>query len=148
MAAKSGSIAVVSFTPTESTLEAIDMALDVLARLHATGVDEKMLASARNYILGQFPTMLETAAQLGRQLAELEAFGLDVSSVNDYGPALIAADSTTVARVIEVFPVPDDLVFVLLGDAAVIRELVGEYGPVSEMSITEPRFRLPDGGDE
>ena len=92
-ASRPGSLAIVSYTPTETTFEALDMALGVLGRLHATGVDEEALASARNYILGQFPTALETAAQLGRQLAALAAFGLDVGYINDYGQALMAADT-------------------------------------------------------
>ncbi|HSM30374.1 MAG TPA: pitrilysin family protein [Woeseiaceae bacterium] len=143
-ASQPGSIAVTSFTPTETTFEAIDMALAVLGRLHEGGVDTDMLVSARNYILGQFPTALETAAQLGRQLATLEAFDLGVAYVNDYGQALVSADTETVAAVIDaVYPRPDNLVFVLLGDAEAIRERAGEYGPVTEIQVTEPHFRPP-----
>ncbi len=148
-ASQPGSIAISSYTPTESTVEAIDMALKVLERLHEAGVDKAMLASARNYILGQFPTTLETGAQLGRQLAALEAFGLGPSYVNDYGQALAAADTDTVAAVIDtVYPAPDDLVFVLLGNAEAIREQVGRYGPVTEMPITAPHFRPQAAPDE
>lgn len=148
-ASQPGSIAITSFTPTESTVEAIDMALDILGRLHEDGVDKEMLASARNYILGQFPTALETAAQVGSQLAALAAFGLDISYINDYGEALMAADKQTVAAVIDaVFPTADNLVFVLLGDAAVIREQVSKYGPLIDMSITEPHFRPLSAEDE
>jgi predicted Zn-dependent peptidase len=144
-----GSIAITSFTPTESTVEAIDMALGVLGRLHADGVDEETLESARNYILGRFPTALETAAQLGSQLAALEAFGLDVSYINDYGAALMSTDTEAVAAVIdEVFPASGDLVVVLLGDAEVIREQVSKYGPLIEMPITEPHFRAQPHADE
>jgi zinc protease len=148
-ASQPGSIAITSFTPTESTVEAIDMALAVLGRLHADGVDEETLESARNYILGRFPTALETAAQLGSQLAALEAFGLDVSYINDYGAALMSTDTEAVAAVIdEVFPASDDLVVVLLGDAEVIREQVSKYGPLIEMPITEPHFRAQPPADE
>ena len=148
-ASQPGSIAITSFTPTESTVAAIDIALDTLARLHEYGVDEAVLASARNYILGQFPTALETAAQVGNQLAALEAFGLDVAYINEYGAALIAADEEAVAAVIDtVFPAVDDLVFVLLGDAGAIREQVSNYGPLIEMSISDPRFTPQPAADE
>ncbi len=148
-ASRPGSLASVSYTPTETTFEAIDKALGVLDRLRAAGVDQEALASARNYILGQFPTTLETAAQLGRQLAALAAFGLDVGYINGYGQALMATDEATVAAVIQaVYPSPDDLVFVLLGDAEAIRERAGEYGPLIEMSITEPRFRAPPADND
>jgi predicted Zn-dependent peptidase len=148
-ASRPGSLAIVSYTPTETTFEALDMALGVLGRLHETGVDEEALASARNYILGQFPTALETAAQLGRQLAALAAFGLDVGYINDYGQALMAADKAAVAAVIgAVYPSPDDLVFVLLGDAETIRERASGYGLLIEMSIAEPHFRAPSAEDD
>ena len=148
-AAQPGSVAITSFTPTESTFKAVDMALEVLGRLHESTVDEEMLDSARNYIVGQFPTALETAAQLGRELASLEAFGLDVSYINDYGRALSAADTATVAAVIDaVYPAADNLVFVLLGDAEAIREEAAGYGPVTEMPITAPHFRPQTSAEE
>jgi zinc protease len=37
-------------------------------------------------------------------------------------------------------PQRDDLVIVLIGDAAKIRDTVQKYGPVTEMKITDPRF--------
>ena len=148
-ASQPGSVAITSFTPTERTFEAIDMALAVLGRLHENAVDEEALASARNYILGQYPTALETAAQVGRQLATLEAFGLGVSYINDYGEALVSTDTAAVAAVIDaVYPVADDLVIVLLGDAEAIREEAARYGPVTDMPITEPYFRPQAGADE
>ena len=85
----------------------------------------------------------------GSQLAALAAFGLDVSYINDYGAALMSAETEMVAAVIdEVFPSADDLVFVLLGDAEQIREQVSKYGPLIEMPITEPHFRPPAPAEE
>ena len=125
------------------------MALGVLDRLHRDGVDKEMLASARNFILGQFPTALETASQLGNQLAALEAFGLDVAYINDYGEALMSTEAGMVETVIDsVYPTSDNLVFVLLGDAELIREQVGKYGPVTEMPITAPQFRPQPPAEE
>ena len=138
-----GLVAISSFTRTDATVEAIDMALGVLTRLHDEGIDETMIESAQNYLLGQFPTRLETAAQLAGQLAVLEAYGLDDAHVNAYGEAIAAANRPSVEAVIaEVYPLPDNLVFVLLGDAAAIRDSITKYGPVTEVAITEPRFRV------
>ncbi len=137
-----GPVVIASSTETGTTVEAIDMALDVLARLHASGVDEELLVSARNYILGQFPPRLETAAQIAGQFAMLEQFGLDVTYVNGYGAALDAVSTDSVAAVIdEVYPSLDNLAFILIGDAAVIQEAVSQYGPITHLSIDEPRFR-------
>lgn len=137
-----GSVAIFSYTKTESTVEAIDMAIGVLDTLLAEGISGEMLESAKNYILGQYAPQLETSSQLAGMVSYLELMGLDAAYINDYGPAIAAADSETISAVIdEVYTQPGELVFVLLGDAAVIREDIARYGAVTEIAITEPRFR-------
>jgi predicted Zn-dependent peptidase len=138
---KPGSLAITSFTRTDATVEAIDMALGVLGQLRDGGIDDDAVASAQNYMLGQFPTGLETAAQIAAQLAALEAYGLDASYINNYGAEIMAVDVPAVAAVVEaIYPTAENLVFVLIGDAELIRESVSQYGPVTEMPITEPGF--------
>jgi predicted Zn-dependent peptidase len=137
-----GIVAISSDTGTDTTIDAIDMALDILDRLRKSGIEDEQALSARNYIMGQFPPRLETAAQLAGQFAVLEQYGLPTSYINDYGAALTRATVESIDRVIEeVYPSPDDLGFIIIGDAAVIREDIAQYGPVTEMSISEPRFR-------
>ena len=137
-----GSVTIRSSTETSKTVEAIDMAIDVLEKLHQRGVNDEMIASARNYIMGQFPPTLETASSLAEMFAYLELNGLGREHIDGYGAALEAATPVSVHNAIsEVYPTGDNLVFVLIGDAAAIRESVSKYGPVTEMSITEPRFR-------
>jgi zinc protease len=137
-----GSVAITSYTKTATTIAAIDLALSLLARIHEEGFSDDMILSGKNYILGQFPPQLETASQLAAQFAELETLGLDESFINDYGNSIANADGEAVHAVIaEVYPAVDDLVFVILGDAALIRDDVAKYGPITEMAITDPRFR-------
>ncbi len=137
-----GAVTIRSYTETGTTVEAIDMAIGLLGRLHQQGVDDEMIASARNYIMGQFPPTLETASALAGMVAFLELHGLDRSYIDDYGAALEAATPVSVHNAIsEIYPQAEDLVLVLVGDAAAIRDAVAKYGPVTEMSITEPRFR-------
>ena len=137
-----GSVAISSYTRGEATIEAIDMALGLLSQLRDTGVADEMIDSARNYVLGQFPTRLETARQLAAQFAMLEAYGLERNYVDDYGAAIGAVSSESIKPVIDgVYPALDDLVFVLIGDAELIRDSITKYGPVTEMSITEPNFQ-------
>lgn len=139
---QSGSVMIQSFTETGTTIETIDLAISVLGRLHDRGLDEAMMASARNYIMGQFPPRLETGSAVARMLAFIEQYGLGRGYVDGYGAALAAATQESVATSIgEVYPNREDLVFVIIGDADVIRDDVVKYGPVTEMSITEPRFR-------
>jgi len=140
--ARSGSVAIVSFTKTDTTLAAIDMALALLDKLREEGFDEELILSGKNYILGLFPMNLETGTQLAAQFAYLAANGLDASYINDYGAAVAEAGSETILSVIaSVYPRPDDLVFVIIGDAEIIRDDVARYGPITDLAITEPRFR-------
>ena len=137
-----GSFAIVSDTKTDTTVVAIDLAIELLARLRDEGFDDELITSGKNYILGQFPPRLETAEQLANQFAALQAAGLDESFVNDYGAAVASASSEDIRAVIaDVYPQVDNLVFVIIGDAEQLRDVVAKYGPVTEMSITDPRFR-------
>lgn len=138
---RSGSVVISSFTETSTTVEAIDMALDVLEQLRDSGLDDDMVLSARNYIMGQFPPRLETASQIAGQFSMLERYGLDIAYINEYGAALEAANRDSIAAVIgEVYPLAEDLTFILIGDAAQIREDISQYGPVKEVSISAPQF--------
>ena len=136
-----GSVFISSFTETGTTVEALNVALGTLGQLRDLGLDESMVVSARNYVMGQFPPRLETAAQLADTFALLEATGLGTSYIDEYGANLSAATPESIAQVIaEVYPSADNLVFVILGDAELIRDQVAQYGPVTEISISEPRF--------
>jgi len=137
-----GSFAIVSYTKTDTTVVAIDLAIELLARLRNDGFDDELITSGKNYILGQFPPRLETAEQLANQFAALQAAGLDESFINDYGAAVAGAAGEDIRAVIaEVYPQVDNLVFVIIGDAEQLRDAVAKYGPVTEMPITDPRFR-------
>ena len=136
-----GEFAISSFTQTENTARALDLALDTLARLKRDGVGGEPLQSARAYVLGQYPLRLETAANWAATLADLEFFGLDRAYIEGYGPALAAVRVADTAAVIaDAFPAPEDLAIVLVGDAAKIRDEARKYGPLTEIPLAAPDF--------
>ncbi len=138
---EAGAVTIRSFTETAKTVEAIDMAIDILGRLHDRGLNDEMIESARNYIMGQFPPSLETASSLAGMFAFLEQHGLDRTYIDNYGAALADATPVSVSNAIaDVYPQTNDLVFVLIGDAAEIRDAVAKYGEVTELAITAPSF--------
>jgi zinc protease len=136
-----GAFSIASFTETGTTVQAIDLALETLDRLHADGFDAPMLESAKSYMLGQFPPTLETNGQLAARIADLLFHGLGSDDVDRFAARVSAVDGAAVRQTIKTaFPSSGDLAIVLIGDAALIREQVGKYGPVTEMRITDPRF--------
>lgn len=139
--ANSGSVFISSFTQTSKTLEAINVALNTLGQLHEQGLDENMIESAHNYVMGRYPTRLETAQQLAVAFAQLEMQHLDSTYVFEYGKQLAAATPATVAAAIEdVYPSLDNLVFIVIGDADAIRDQLGDFGEITPVSISDPRF--------
>ena len=139
-----GEFAIRSFTQTENTAKALDLTLATLEKLKHDALAPEMLESARAYVLGQFPIQLETAAHWAITLADLELYGLPKDYIEGYGPALTKVDlAETAAVTADAFPRPADLVIVLVGDAAKIREAAAKYGPVTEMKISDPDFVPP-----
>jgi predicted Zn-dependent peptidase len=135
-----GSIAIATFTRTEKTAQAIDLALEVLKRLGEKGITAEQLASGKAYLKGGYPTeRLETADQLAGVLGEMEIYGLGRGEVDDLFPQI---DSITVEQAnaaARKYYRPENLVFLLLGNAGKIRESARKYATeVKEVSITTP----------
>ena len=135
-----GMVAITSFTKTETTKQAMDLAIATLDRLHRDGLDAATLQSARHYIAGQFAPDLETAPQLAAQLVDLALYGEGREAVDGYLGKVAAATPAEVAAATDVFPRSGDLAIVAIGDASKIREALRTYGPLTEMKLTDPRF--------
>lgn len=140
-ATQQGVVAIGSYTKTETTGKAIDLSLDVLTHYRQQGMDDAMLASAKAYVLGQFPPTLETSAQLAAKLSELAFYGLDARDVDDFASAVTSASREHLRQVIQrMLPAPEDLTLVLLGKASAIRDVARRYGPVTEMKLSDKSF--------
>jgi predicted Zn-dependent peptidase len=135
-----GIFAISSFTRTETTLEAIDVALEVLQRLHNQGIDNETLSSAKNYIKGQFPPDYETAGDLAALFTEMFVYNFDESFINDFQKNV---DEMTVEKsqqiIAKYFP-KENLQFVLIGKSSEIREAVKKYGSLTEKEINDDGF--------
>ncbi|MGH9251243.1 MAG: M16 family metallopeptidase, partial [Acidimicrobiales bacterium] len=80
-----GAIVISSYTQTDTTVQAMDLALDVLKRFRDKGLDAEQLASVKAYIKGGFPTRtLETSDQLADVLADLELYGLGRDEIDEF----------------------------------------------------------------
>ncbi|WP_374382918.1 M16 family metallopeptidase [Thermomonas sp.] len=135
-----GMVAITSFTKTETTKQAMDLAIATLDRLHRDGLDAATLQSARHYIAGQFAPDLETAPQLAAQLVDLALYGEGRETVDGYLGKVAAATPAEVAAATDIFPRSGDLAIIAIGDASKIREALRGYGPLTEMKLTDPRF--------
>jgi zinc protease len=135
-----GAVRISSYTRTDATMQAIDLAITTLDRLHKDGISMEMQASAKNYVLGQFPPTLETNPQMAAKLSELSLYGLNRSEVDNYAENIRSTTAAQLSSAISVYPNSTDLVIVLIGDAAKIRDNVKKYGQLTEIKISDPRF--------
>lgn len=136
-----GAFAIFSYTKNETTVQAIDLALKVLNKLHKDGVTADELASAKAYIKGQFPPSIETSGQLALRIASNEFYGLTDDEINHLAARIDAVTPAVTKQVIEKHFPEDNLVFLLIGKAAEIRPAVEKYAAQQDTrKIAEPGF--------
>ncbi len=134
-----GSLAITSYTKTETTEKTIDLALELLKKLNATGLSADGLKSAKAYTKGLFPAdRLETNEQLTQVLTEIELYGLNRGEIDDLFSKIDAVTVEKANAIAKTKYRTDGLVFVVLGNASKIREVVKKYAPnVTEMPIAK-----------
>jgi zinc protease len=139
-----GAITMSSYTRTDATVRAIDIALEQLKTLREKGLSAEQLASVKAYVKGNYPTRrLETSSQLAGVLGEMELFGLDRSDTDELFARIDAVTLEQANSAVKSYFGSGDLVFTLVGNAAKIRDGVRKYAPkVIEMPITTPGFEI------
>ncbi|RXJ52666.1 M16 family metallopeptidase [Gelidibacter gilvus] len=130
-----GSFAISTFTANETTEAALDKAFEVLNTLHSKGLDEQSLASAKNYVKGQFPPKYETVSQLSGLLGEMFWYDLDKSYINNFQKKVDVLDLKKANEIIETYFPKDHLQLVIIGKASEIKAIAEKYGKVIETEI-------------
>jgi zinc protease len=136
-----GPFVISTYTQNKTTVQAIDLALEILKKLHENGLSEEQLKSSKAYIKGTFPPKIETSDQLARQLVEWDFYGLDEREVNDFFAKIDALTPAEVKRIIHQYYPLDNLVFTLIGKSEEIKEQVKKYAPqMDEKKIGQVGF--------
>jgi len=136
------SILITTYTKTDTTARAMDMALDILKNLGDKGISAEQLASAKAYIKGTFPTQrLETSDQLAGMLADMELYGLGRDEVDDFFAHIDGVSLDQANSAARKYFKSTGLTFVVLGNASKIRDAVKKYSDhVVEVPVTAPGF--------
>ncbi len=138
-----GGVIISTYTRTESTEKAMDLALEVLDRLVSKGITAEQLASAKAYVKGTYPPQhLETSDQTAAMIGDIELFGLNRGEVDDLFSRIDAVSLEQANAVARKRYGSKDLTFVVLGNAAKIRDTIKKYAPgIRELSVKTPGFR-------
>ncbi|MBN1350548.1 insulinase family protein [candidate division KSB1 bacterium] len=135
-----GLFALYSYTRTEKTVEAIDVALEVYDKLLKQGIDQETLKSAQNYIKGQYPPDYETAGDLASLLTEMFVYDFDESFINNFQKNVDQMTVEKARHIVQTWFPKENLQFVLIGKAVEIREQVKQYGELTEKEIKADGF--------
>jgi len=137
------SILISTYTKTETTGKAIDMALDVLNKFGENGITADQLASSKAYIKGTFPTQrLETSDELATIVSELELYGLGTDEIDGLFSRIDALTLEEANAAARKYYRTDRLTFVVIGNASKIRDAVQKYATnITELKVSSPGFR-------
>lgn len=135
-----GAFVISTFTKTESTKEAIDLALKTYNRLHEKGIDENTLESAKNYVKGQYPPRFETGSSLAGLLTDMHWYGFDEEFINTFRQKVDQLDVEEANRIAQTYFPKENLQFVLVGRADDIRDMAKAWGDVQEKEIEADGF--------
>ncbi|MCL1090328.1 insulinase family protein [Shewanella profunda] len=136
----SGVFTISTFTKTETTQEAMDLALKTYARLWEKGVDQATLDSAKAYVKGQFPPKFETSGQLAGLLSGMYLYGFDDKFINEFQAKVDGLTLEETQRLVKTYFPQKDLQFVLIGNAAKIAPIAAKYGKVQTVDIKATGF--------
>jgi zinc protease len=132
-----GSFVISTFTANKTTEAAIDKALEVMTKLHATGLNEKSLVSAKNYVKGQFPPRYETAGQLSGLMTQMFWYNFDKSFIDNFEKNVDGLDLAKANQIIAKYFPKDKFQFIMVGKSEEIKKIAQKYGKVTEVDIKD-----------
>jgi zinc protease len=139
-----GPFGIYSYTKNESTVQALDLALQILQKLHKNGITAEQVASAKSYIKGQFPPSLETSKELAQLIATYEFYGVPDTEINDLEARLDAVTPAIANQAIAKHFPTDYLVFTVIGKSSEIGPALKKYAEKQDMRvISDPGFWPP-----
>ena len=132
---KNGVFYISSFTATENTKKALNLAIETYKKLFDDKLSNNDISSASAYIKGQFPPDYETSSQLADFLAEVAIFNISIDEVDGFYKAINSFPKETTNLVKKFFPNPDDLSIVVIGNAKAIRKDLKNFGKLVEVKL-------------
>ncbi|MFT4928725.1 MAG: zinc protease [Phenylobacterium sp.] len=137
---QSGSFAISTFTKTQTTVAAVDLALETYQRMWQQGIDQQTLDSAKSYVKGQFPPRYETSEQLADLLGDMFIYGFNQDFINQFEQQVNSMTIATTKQLIKQYFPKENLTFVMIGNAAAIKDDVAKYGKVRQVNIQDVGF--------
>src|SRR5205823_6487077 len=130
---------------TEVTAPALSELLTQVDRIRADDVPSKELREVKDYLIGVFPLRFESTGGVAAAIEPLVNYGLPDDYWQTYRDHLEAISESDVKRVANDLIVPDQLLCLVVGDAAKVRselEATGEVVGDAAAAIGDPHQHL------
>jgi len=120
---------------TEVSDSALAEMLVQLERITKEPVSAEELNTAKSYLVGNFPTTIETPSQIAAQIGTIKLLGLDKSYLENYRKEVAKVTAADVQTAMAKHLKADDLAIVLVGDAVAIKDKVAPIASVATFDI-------------
>jgi predicted Zn-dependent peptidase len=117
---------------TEVTDSALVEMLDEFEQMVDEPVTEEELDDAKSYLIGNFPTTIETPNQIAGQISQVKMLGLGKKYLEDYRKEIAKVEVDDVQKAMETYLHPDRMALVLVGDAT---EVMDKVEPIAAVSL-------------
>jgi len=117
---------------TDSTLVAM---IANIKRISSEPVTDAELEGAKSYLVGNFPTTIETPNQIAAQVGQVKLLGLDKSYLENYRKQISMVTKADVETAMKKHLQPDKMAIVLVGDAGAIKSKVDPIASVALYDI-------------
>ncbi len=134
-------------TKTETTVAALDVALEVLAGVPKEAVQQKELDAAKTYITGAFPLVIETPEGIAEEVLDAMRYGYGRDWLESYNANISKVTAADVQKFAREQIHPDKMAIVLVGNAATFSDaLKQKYGafetiPVADLDLLRADLR-------
>lgn len=125
-----GAISFSTFTKTETVREILDVSLGVLDTFASRGATEEELGNAKRYVIGLFPSGVESVESLTDSLASMRLLGLPFDEIESYRGRLAVVESAQVREVSKLWPGSKSARIVVVGNAEALRPQLEGLGSV------------------
>ncbi|HSP32984.1 MAG TPA: pitrilysin family protein [Thermoanaerobaculia bacterium] len=120
----------------EVTRESVEEMLGELRRIRTGDVEQQELDDTKNYLMGVFPATVQSSSDIAGRLVDMELYGLPEDYFDRYRENIGAVGREAVERVAKKYIDPDRALIVIVGNASMIREPLGQLGmPIHEIDI-------------
>lgn len=131
-----GAISFSTFTKTETVREILDVSFGVLDAFASNGATSEELGNAKRYVIGIYPSQVESIESLTDSLAAMRLLGLPFDEIESYRGRLAEVESAQVQEVSKLWPGSKSARVVVVGNAEALRPQLEGLGSVKVVKAT------------